>query len=77
MKTVLAVILAALVAAPIVGRAADKEAQNPKCYSQCKNHTTQAALTGHAVAQAQPQMESVSMAEVGQGIGVTFFTGNR
>jgi hypothetical protein len=70
-------ILAAFAAAPLTSQASDKEVQNPKC---CRQNQHQVALfvSGRGVAQSQaPRIESVTHAQVGQGVGVTFFTGNR
>jgi len=66
------VILAAFAAA---SQASDKEVKNAKC---CRQAQHQVALSGQGLAQNRaPRTESVSKAQVGQGIGVTFFTGNR
>jgi hypothetical protein len=71
------VILAALAAAPIGSQASDKEVKNPQCYRQ-NQHQVALFVSGRGVAQSQaPRVESVTHAQVGQGIGVTFFTGNR
>jgi uncharacterized membrane protein YgdD (TMEM256/DUF423 family) len=71
------VILAAFAAAPIASQASDKETQTPKCYRQ-NQHQVALFVSGRGIAQTPaPRIESVTHAQVGQGVGVTFFTGNR
>jgi hypothetical protein len=72
--------LAALALAPVASMASDKEVQNTKCPKACYKKSQQVALfvSGRGVSdQPAPPFDKVSKAQVGQGVGVTFFTGNR
>ena len=81
MKTTLATftILAAFAVAPFASQAADKEVQNPRSAHACVCHKSkQVALfvSGRGISDhTAPATQTVF--QVGQGIGVTFFTGNK
>jgi hypothetical protein len=69
-----AAICAAFAAAPFTSRASDKEVQK-SC--ACRRHQQVALfVSGRGIGQqAQPRMQSVTHAQVGQGVGVTFYAG--
>jgi hypothetical protein len=74
--------LAAFLVAPIATQASDKEVQNargPQASYRSSHRQVALFVSGRGVGDqpAAPRIEAVSHAQVGQGIGVTFFTGSR
>jgi hypothetical protein len=71
--------LAALIIAPIASQASDKEVQKARRPQVQRQKQVALFYSGHGAGEYQsaPRTQSVSPAQTGQGMGVTFFTGNR
>ena len=76
-KLIALATVAAFIAAPIAGVAADKEVQNAKRPCGCWANHRQVAIfvSGKGIGQPAAPVVTVNHAQVGQGVGVTFFTG--
>jgi hypothetical protein len=81
-RFVLLAALAAFTVAPIASQASDKEVVKGHHYAHactCGQQRRQVALfvSGSGVGTPASPVQSVTQAQVGQGVGVTFFTGER
>lgn len=73
--------LTAFILSPIASQASDKEVKEARCTHACyaKGHQQVALfVSGKGVeSQPAPRMQSVTKGQVGQGVGVTYFAGDR